>query len=351
MPAKYCVSRLYAKISIVGEEIVTLVVEVESELNRVLRCFTFFGLGTSLVVEVEVDSYIPVLLHGSLHVAVEECSVGESVVGDDLHFLGELSLTSESETDGGIHHLLSTVLVGEHQGVSPVDLGEVKGPVVGDTSELVDESEMSPDGGFLVDVVLTFESQGGGCGDSLANSVLPSETSRNVSIDNPPLVEDSGLTVFVVNELSGEVGVDEGLSSLTEGFTSVMESNVGGDISTLEFVSALGTNVNLVAVFVVDDTGSFLSQLFHVAGGSSSAVTVVHVHLEDVLIRAVMVLFSFPDDINFLVITLVGDFVVSLETDKAVCFGERFVPVQRDSISVLSEQVSAGLEVTLGSPA
>lgn len=162
--------------------------EVESELNGVLCSLAFCGLGTSLVVEVEVDSHHEVLLQGSLHVAVEECSVGESVVGDDLHFLGELSLTSASETDGGIHELLSTVLVGEHQGVSPGDLGEVEGPVVGDTSELVDEGEMSPDGGFLVDVVLTFESQGVGCGDSLANSVLPSDTSRNVSIDNPPLV-------------------------------------------------------------------------------------------------------------------------------------------------------------------
>ena len=50
--------------------------------------------------------------------------------------------------------------------------------------------------------------------------------------------------------------MDEGLSSLSPGFTSVMESNVGGDISTLEFVRGLGTEVDLVAIFVVDDTGS-----------------------------------------------------------------------------------------------
>lgn len=162
MPAKYCVSRLYAKISFVGEEIVTLVVEVESELNGVLLFFAFCGFSSSVVVEVEMDSEHEVLLQSSHHVAVEECSVGVSEVGDDLHFLGELRLTSDSETDGGILELLSTVLVGEHQGVSPGDLGEVEGPVVGHTSELVDESEMSPEGGCLVDVVLTFESQGVG---------------------------------------------------------------------------------------------------------------------------------------------------------------------------------------------
>lgn len=146
--------------------------------------------------------------------------------------------------------------------------------------------------------------------------MLPSDTSRNVSIDNPPLVADSGLFVCNAIELSGEVGVDEGLSSLTEGFTSVMESNVRVDFSSLELVRGLGTEVDLVAVFVVDDTGSFLSQLIIVDESSSSAVTVVHVHLEGMLSREAMMLhFSFPDDINFLVITLVGDFEVSSGID------------------------------------
>jgi len=146
---------------------------------------------------VEVDTSVPVLGKFGLHVHVEEELVGVTEVGNDGHVLGELELVTVSESDGGVHELLHAFLPGsgQHEGVLDVEVAESVRVVVSKTSELVLESDVTPDGGALVNGVLSFES--GGIELLGLEVENPSDSGLDVSVLDPPLVGDVGGSVVV----------------------------------------------------------------------------------------------------------------------------------------------------------
>lgn len=163
--------------------------ELESAIDGGYLLLSYLAVSVGSLV-VEVDSEHPVLLDFGVHVAVEEHLFAVSPVGNDLHFLGDSGFLSESETNGSFHELLNTLLPGsgKHGGVSDGDLGQGEGLVVSKGSEFVFVGEMTPDSGVLVDVVLTFKSEG--FERLVGEVVFTSDSSRNISVNDPHLVED-----------------------------------------------------------------------------------------------------------------------------------------------------------------
>jgi len=177
--------------------------------------------------EVAVDTEVVVLLDGGHAVEVEEELLADTPVGSALHVLGEFHISSNSESDRSAHELLDTFLPGsgEHGGVLHVDLGQCVGVVVSKGSEFVWVVQVTPDGAFLVDVVLTFKS------DTillfLLEVVSESDSSGDITVNDPELVEDIHVVVGPqVRKVGLPVGVQVHLSSLSEGFTTVMEGHV-----------------------------------------------------------------------------------------------------------------------------
>lgn len=160
-----------------GEKIVTVVEDLDSVFNGSL----VFNSNSSCVV-VEVDSEGEVLLDDGVHVGVEEEFLAESEVGSDVHVLGELAVSSRSESDGSVHELLDVFLPtsGEHASVSHGDLGQGVSVVVGNGSEFVFVGNVTPDSAVLVNVVLTFKSKG--IDLFFAEVVLESDSSTVISV-------------------------------------------------------------------------------------------------------------------------------------------------------------------------
>lgn len=241
-----------------------------------------------------------VLLHGGLHVAVHEGSGGVSEVGADGHVLGELRESTESNSDGSFHELGgAAVHVGEHEGVLEVHLGQFTLAVVGNSSEFVQDVDVTPDSGSSVNVVRALNSSS----SSLLSGevVLGSDTARDISVNNPPLVEDVGvLEGHGLGEVSGEVGVQVGLGSLSESLTSVMESHGVAEGVLVVVPDGLSTDVDLVVSIFPDETSSFLSNGIEVNGSGGYAISVLHGDLADFL-GLVSSLFLFPDNVHVFV--------------------------------------------------
>jgi len=181
----------------------------------------------SVAQEVGVDTEVVVLLDGGHEVEVEEELLAESKVGSALHVLGEFHIVSNSESDRSAHELLDTSFpgAGEHGGVLHVDLGQCVGVVVSKGSEFVFVVQVTPDGAFLVDVVLTFNSEH--IHVFFREVVTTSDSSRDITVNDPELVEHtSGVVSPQVLKVGLPVGVQVHLSSLSEGFTTVMEGHV-----------------------------------------------------------------------------------------------------------------------------
>merc|ERR1740117_540585 len=239
------------------------------------------------------------------------------------HVLGELELVTVSESDGGVHELLHAFLPGssQHEGVLDVEVAESVTVVVSKTSELVLEVEN------------------------------PSDSGLDVSVLDPPLVGDVGGSVVVeVSAADFEVSHHEGLGSLSEGFTSVMEHEVVLSRAVSVLPGVLHSNVELVAIIFPGKTTSFVLDGIGINLSGGSAVSMVHVHSEDILLLVTIEVLSFPDDVSFAVVTLVLNLNVVCALREGVGFGVRGVPVEGDSVSVFLEDIFTLLEVHSGEP-